>query len=128
MGCLSTIPELLYSLLLVLHATKLLSVLPYSESQYFLVNLVQILTASFIEFMLTPLRVSACTAQCPPFSQGWLSHNFQSTFFFMDQKALAQKLGLKFFLQRLVLLSVLPAENFGVFSSLGFLHFAFCWI
>lgn len=45
-GWSASVPELLYSLLLVLHATELLSVLPCSESQYFLVNLVQILTMS----------------------------------------------------------------------------------
>lgn len=40
----ASVPELLYSLLLVLHATELPSVLPYSQSQYFLVKLAQILT------------------------------------------------------------------------------------
>lgn len=115
----------------MLHATELLSVLPYNECQYFLVNLAQILTASFIEFMLTPLRVSAHAGQLHTFSQGWLRHNCQTTFFSWTRKHWLI-VGPKVFLQRLLLLhyqqKACMKTNFGVSPSLGFLHLAFCWI
>lgn len=89
--------------------------LPYSRSQYFLVDLAQILTPdSKLHRVYVISFESLCS--CWPvltFFSGLAQREVPNHFFFMGHNRALHWLilGPKVFLQRLVLVSVLPAEN-----------------
>lgn len=60
------------------------------------------------------------------FFSGLAQTQLPDHFFFMDKKTLAQKVGVKLFLQRLVLVSVLPAENVWRLALMSLPLWAFC--